>query len=123
MQESKGYWITTGLFCAALTFSGLAHALGLGPIPEAMKALGYPPYVSTLLGVAKLAGVVALLAPGHPILKEWAYAGFTFNLLGAFASHLFAGDPIVEALPPLALLGMAAASYALRPSERRLAVA
>jgi hypothetical protein len=122
LQESRGYWVTTGLFCLALTFSGLAHGLGLGPIPEAMKALGYPPYVSTLLGVAKLAGVVALVVPGRPVLKEWAYAGFTFNLLGAFASHLFAGDPLAEALPPLLLLGLAAASYHLRPAQRRLAV-
>ena len=89
-----GYWIATGLFCAMLTGSGLAHLTHVEFIAESMAELGYPPYLLTILGTAKLLGIVALLAPGRPLLKEWAYAGFAFNLIGATASHAFSGDPI-----------------------------
>jgi hypothetical protein len=88
-----------------------------------MMTLGYPAYVMTILGIAKLLGVGALLIPGRPLLKEWAYAGFTFNMLGATASHLFVGDPMSETLPPLVLLCLGAVSYQLRPASRRLAAA
>ena len=118
-RKRMGYWTTTGLFCLVLAFSGVAHLGRLEPMLESMTALGYPPYFMSILGTAKLLGVAALLAPGRPLLKEWAYAGFTFNLTGAFLTHLFVGDPIGEALPPLLLLGLAAASYWLRPPERR----
>jgi hypothetical protein len=83
------YWLTTGLFCAVLGFSGFAHFTHLEPMVEAMTKLGYPLYFMTILGSAKLLGVAALLAPGRPLLKEWAYAGFAFNLLGATACHRF----------------------------------
>ena len=123
MSRNTGYWAATGLFCLALGSGGLGHLLRAAPMAEGMAALGYPAYVMTILGVAKLCGVAALLVPGLPLMKEWAYAGFTFNLLGATISHLFAGDPIAEALPPLVLLGIAAASYYLRPASRRLVAA
>ena len=86
-----------------------------------MTALGYPSYFMTILGAAKLLGVAAVLAPGLPLLKEWAYAGFAFNLIGAVATHIAVADPIGEWLPPLVLLGLGAASYVLRPASRRLA--
>lgn len=120
MNRTTGYWVATGLFCAVLAFSGAAHLGQLGMIAEAMGHLGYPPYVSTMLGLAKLAGVVALLLPGKPLLKEWAYAGFTFNLVGATASHAFSGDPLSETIRPAAVLGIGATSYLLRPASRRL---
>ena len=63
---------------------------------EAMAELGYPVYLMTILGVAKLLGVLALLLPGTPLLKEWAYAGFTFDLLGASVSHAFVGHSIAQ---------------------------
>ncbi len=120
-RKDLPYWITTGLFCAALGLGGIAHTFRLGPIPESMAALGYPDFVMTIIGVAKILGAIALLAPGRPLLKEWAYAGFTFNLLGATWSHVAAGDPIAESIPPLVLIGLGAASYLLRPGSRRLA--
>ena len=120
MNRTRGYWIATGLFCVALSLSGLGHLLRIETIAESMRAMGYPLFVSTILGTAKLFGVGALLMPGKPLLKEWAYAGFTFNLLGAFASHLAVGDSIVHALPPALLLGIGGASYLLRPASRRL---
>ena len=118
-SREVAYWATTGLFCAVLGFSGIAHTTRIAFVAEEMAALGYPVHVMTILGVAKLLGVVALLAPGRPLLKEWAYAGFTFNLLGATASHVFVGDPIVESIRPFLLLLLCAASYLLRPAARR----
>jgi hypothetical protein len=115
------YWLTTGLFCAVLGFSGFAHFSHLEPMVEAMAKLGYPLYFMTILGSAKLLGVATLLAPRRPLLKEWAYAGFAFNLLGATASHAFTGDPLSETIRPAALLVVGAASYLLRPAARRLA--
>jgi hypothetical protein len=122
-RREVAYWIATGLFCVAFVLGGLGHLLRADPMRDGMLRLGFPLYVMTILGVAKLLGVVALLAPGRPLLKEWAYAGFTFNLLGATASHAFAGDPAAEFVGPLFLLGLGAASYHLRPAGRRLAAA
>ena len=87
---------------------------------ESIEALGYPEYLMTILGVAQLLGVVALLMPRTPLLKEWAYAGFTFDLLGAAASHAFVGDAAMEVVLPLIILGISAVSYWLRPVSRRL---
>jgi len=123
MSRYTRYWIATGLFCLAFAGSGVAHLVRAEPIAQAMAGLGYPAYVMTILGVAKLLGVAALLAPGRPLLKEWAYAGFCFDLVGAAASHLFAGDALGHVLPPLALLALGALSHQLRPSDRRLAAA
>jgi hypothetical protein len=57
-----------------------------------MRALGYPVYFLTILGVWKVLSAPALLAPRLPRLKEWAYAGIFFDLTGAAASHAFSGD-------------------------------
>lgn len=123
MSRTVAYWASTGLFCAALGFGGIAHLLRADAMAEGIATLGYPPYLMTILGAAKVLGVVALLAPGLPLLKEWAYAGFTFNLLGATASHIFVGDPASETVRPALVLVLAIASYFLRPPSRRLAPA
>ena len=115
-----GYWIATGLFCVVFVVGGAGHLLRLEMQAEGMAGLGYPAYVMTILGVAKLLGVAALLIPGWPLLKEWAYAGFTFDLLGASASHAFAGDPAREIFIPLVILALGAVSYHLRPASRRI---
>ena len=114
------YWTVTILFCLAMAAGGTMNLLRVEQQKEEMAELGYPPYVMTILGIAKIAGVIALLVPGLPLLKEWAYAGFTFDLLGASASHAFVADPLVEIIVPLILLSIAAASYILRPLSRRL---
>jgi hypothetical protein len=120
-REEIAYWVVTGLFCAAFTAGGTSHLLRVESMAESMTALGYPLYVMTILGVAKLLGVVALLVPQHSLLKEWAYAGFAFDLIGALASHAFVGDPPPAFVGPVALLALGAASYHLRPASRRLA--
>ena len=112
--------MATGVFCLAMTAGGTMNLLRAELQKESMVALGYPEYLMTILGTAKLLGVVALLMPRFPLLKEWAYAGFTFDLLGASASHAFVRDPPMETALPLIILGIAAASYVLRPASRRL---
>lgn len=115
-----GYWLATGLFCLAMTAGGTMNLLHVDVQKESIRALGYPKYLMTILGTAKVLGVTALLIPGTPMLKEWAYAGFTFDLLGAAASHAFVGDAAMEVVLPLIVLGIASASYLLRPASRRL---
>ena len=119
--RSLVYWLTTGVFCLVLSFSGVTHFLHAEFMVENMSLLGYPVYVMTILGSFKLLGVATLLAPRLPMLKEWAYAGFTFNLIGATASHLFAGEPFSHWIRPLVVLGIGAVSYLYRPASRRLA--
>ena len=119
-MKTKLYWLATGLFCLVFAAGGTANLLKAPPQVEAMTILGYPTYMMTILGVFKILGVIALLAPGFPILKEWAYAGFTFDMLGASASHAFVGDPLSATITPLVILAIGVASYRLRPDSRRV---
>ena len=87
------YWIFTGLFSVLMIFSSVG---GLGDNPEAakfMSDLGYPPYFSLFISVAKILGVVAILIPGYPRIKEWAYAGLVFDLVGATYSQIAVNMP------------------------------
>jgi hypothetical protein len=120
-HRTIAYWAATALFCAVLGFSGATHFLHVEFMVNNMAMLGYPVYFMTIIGGFKILGVIALLAPGLPLLKEWAYAGFTFNLIGASTSHLYAGEPFSHWIRPLIVLSLCAASYLLRPETRRLA--
>jgi hypothetical protein len=117
------YWASTGLLSAALLMGGLSQLLHAPNVTTTMAHLGYPAYFSTIIGTWKTLGALALLAPALPRLKEWAYAGIAFNLSGAALSHLAVGDGAGPVIPPLFLLGLAAASWALRPARRKLGVA
>lgn len=87
----------------------------------AFTSLGYPLYLPAILGVAKILGVLALIAPGTPRVKEWAYAGFAFVFIGAICSHLAAGQE-KAAIMPAANLVVLVVSYICRPAARRLAI-
>ena len=115
-----GYWIATGILCFIMGVGGVMDALRTADALEIFARLGYPAYFALLLGVAKLLGVVAVVVPGFPRLKEWAYAGFTFDLLAAAASHAAIGDSAFEIAFPLTLLIPLALSHAWRPPGRRL---
>jgi uncharacterized membrane protein YphA (DoxX/SURF4 family) len=115
-----GYWLATGIICFIMGGGGVMDALRTDEALEIFARLGYPAYFAFLLGVAKLLGVVAILVPGFPRLKEWAYAGFTFDLLAAAASHAAVGDPAFEIAFPIAFLIPLAMSHAWRPPGRRL---
>lgn len=117
--RSIGYWVTTVLFALALGGSALGDLLRAPQVVEGVAHLGYPGYLVTLLGVWKVLGLVAVLVPGFPRLKEWAYAGFFFELSGAVFSHVASGDA-GHLGAPLVLAALGMASWALRPEARRL---
>lgn len=121
--RNAGYWTATILIALALLSGGAAYLSGADTPLRGMADLGYPAYVVTILGIWKVLGGVALLAPRFPLLKEWAYAGIAFNLTGAAFSHAAVGDPRAKVIVPLVLLAIAAASWALRPASRRLSAA
>src|SRR5207253_1171196 len=86
-----GFWIVTALFCLQIGFTAYAQ-LRLPQVAEAFTHLGFPDYFRVELSLAKLLGVVLLLAPGPARLKEWAYAGFAITLGSALIAHLSVGD-------------------------------
>jgi uncharacterized membrane protein YphA (DoxX/SURF4 family) len=77
------YWVVTILFCGLMIFSSLNQLRNTPDAHAFMSHLGYPDYFSQFIGVMKVFGVIAILIPGFPRLKEWAYAGLFFDLVGA----------------------------------------
>ena len=118
--RAAGYWTTTTLVALAFLTGGAAYLARADEPVRGMAALGYPAYFVTILGAWKLLGGLALLAPRLPRLKEWAYAGIAFDLTGAAFSHAAVAHPAAKVIAPLVILGLAAASWALRPASRRL---
>jgi len=115
------YWGTTGLAALALLGGGFGQVSRSPEMVENMLKLGYPVYFMVIIGTWKLLAALALVVPGAPRLKEWAYAGLTFLLTGAFVSHLAAGDPLANSIAPLAILGLVLTSMVTRPDSRKLA--
>jgi len=94
MKKTKiMYWIFTGLFAALMLLSSIPDILNLPDAVIFMAQLGYPPYFTPFIGVAKLLGVIAILVPGYPRMKEWAYAGLVFDLVGAAYSQMCSNMP------------------------------
>jgi len=115
-----GYWVSTAIVAFVLLSGGIADVSHQQATVEGMTRLGYPLYFTTLLGVWKLLGGLALLAPRLPRLKEWAYAGAFFDFSGAVVSHASMGDPWTHLAFPLAFAVITLASWALRPPDRIL---
>ena len=118
-QKSITYWTTTVFVSLVMGVSGTLAITHAGLMMKALSHLGYPRYFSNLLGVGKLAGVVVLLAPGMPRLKEWAYVGCGITILSASYSHYSSGDGLL-ALEPLVTFAGLVISYISRPAARRL---
>ena len=115
------YWVTTALVVFELTMGGAWDVLRVPQVRELIERLGYPPYFLVILGTWKLLGAVALVIPRFPRLKEWAYAGVFFDLTGAVVSLFASGLINVSAMAyPTFMIGVAVASWALRPPSRRL---
>ncbi len=105
------------LFAGLMLLSAFMYLSGAPQIQESLAHLGYPPYILTILGIAKLLGAVALLQPVLPTLREWAYAGFTINLIGATASHALSGDPMGVTVAPVMVLALLAVSYVWQATD------
>jgi DoxX-like family len=121
------YWITTiwlalGMLATGILQLSKAKAEGAIAPPgvDGIGHLGYPVYLLTIIGVWKILGVIALLAPKFPLLKEWAYAGFFFIMSGAVFSHIAVGDATVELIPSLLLLTLTVLSWYFRPLSRKI---
>ena len=122
--KTIAYWVTTVLGPGSFVIGGVLHLRGDASVLATLSHLGYPVYFASISGFWKLVGAVAVVVPGLPRLKEWAYAGFFFDLTGAAASRAFVGDPIAEGggiVAPLGFLVLVITSWALRPASRKLA--
>jgi hypothetical protein len=117
--KTIAYWATTGLLVFCMT-GGIFELLGLKTTMDGIMRLGYPAYIVPALGLAKILGILAILWPGLPRLKEWAYAGIFFNMMGAFVSHVAHKDPAWSIVVTLVIAGITLASWALRPRSRQL---
>ena len=119
--KTAAFWATTILGPSSFVIGGVLGLVGGQDVVDAARHLGYPLYFVTILSTWKLLGAIAITAPGLPRVKEWAYAGFFFDLTAAAVSHAAVGDGAGDIVAPLVFLALVAASYVLRPVGRRLA--
>ena len=117
------YWIATIWLALGMVATGSGQLFqmknGQGGA-DMITHLGYPVYLLALLGIWKILGVIALLIPKFPLLKEWAYAGFFFIMSGAMFSHIAIGDSVSTLLPALLLLILIIISWYFRPANRKI---
>ena len=116
--KAIGYWVATGLLVFCMT-GGIFELLGLKPTIEGIMRLGYPSYIIPALGLGKVLAILAILWPGLPRLKEWAYAGIFFNMMGAIVSHVAHDDHAWILVVTVVIAAITLASWALRPESRR----
>ena len=114
------YWIATLWLSLGMVSTGIVQLLKMKEESAFIIRMGYPEYFLPLLGAWKILGVMAILIPKSPLLKEWAYAGFFFTMSGALYSHIVLGDPVNEIFPPLLLLVLTIISWYFRPADRKI---
>ena len=117
--KTIAYWVTTGLVVFCMT-GGIFELLGLQTTNAGIMRLGYPPYIIPALGLGKVLAILAIVWPGFPRLKEWAYAGVVFNMIGATVSHVARNDAAWSIVVTVTIAAITLASWALRPQSRRL---
>jgi hypothetical protein len=105
------YWVFTVLICALMLFSAFGTFRNDPKGAELIKHIGFPLYIFKFLAVAKILGVVAILVPGYARLKEWAYAGFFFDMAGATYCYIAIGDPVSAWAPILIFIAILFGSY------------
>src|SRR5215203_4026593 len=110
------YWVSTIWLSLGMTSTGIVQLLRGKEEVTFITELGYPEYFLVIIGVWKILGVIAVLIPGYPLVKEWAYAGFFFVMSGAVFSHLATGDAAIEFFGPALLLVLIAISWYFRPA-------
>jgi len=113
------YWVATLWLALGMTATGIVQLVKMDEEAQNFSHLGYPRYLLTILGVWKILGVIAVLIPKFPLLKEWAYAGFFFAMSGAVISHIASGDAAMELFGPTLLLLLTLLSWYFRPADRK----
>ncbi len=114
------YWIFTILFALLMFGSAIPDILSQPIAVKGMhEELGYPLYFLPFIGVAKALGVIAILIPGFPKIKEWAYAGLFFDLIGAMYSIMAVGKPASDWAPMVFPISLAVIAYILYQKKAR----
>ena len=114
------YWIATLWLALGMASTGIVQLIEMEKEVDMMEHLGYPIYFLTIIGVWKILGVIAILIPKFPVVKEWAYAGFFFLMSGAVISHLVMGDATKEIFGPMLLIILTVTSWYFRPADRKI---
>ena len=119
-KNVTAYWIFTVLTALLFAVPGVALLLRVPHFTADMAQLGYPVYFLTILGIGKLLGVITILSPRLPRLKEWAYAGMIFDVSSAVISRAVMGGDAIKILPPILVGVIVILSWRLRPAGRAL---
>ena len=117
------YWIATIWLSLGMMSTGIVQLINMKEEVQYMLDMGYPAYFLTIIGAWKMLGVITILLPRFPLLKEWAYAGFFFIASGALLSHIAVGNPAVELFGPSLLLVLTIISWYFRPANRKINLA
>lgn len=117
------YWIATVWLSLGMVSTGIVQLIKVKEEAALFTRLGYPGYLLTIIGAWKMLGVIAILIPKFPLLKEWAYAGFFFVMSGAVVSHFAVGDSGKEFFGPVLLLVLTITSWHFRPADRKIIAA
>lgn len=117
------YWVATVWLALGMASTGVVQLIKMKEeVDKTSLSLGYPTYFLTIIGIWKLLGMIAVLVPKFPLVKEWAYAGFFFLMTGAIVSHLAVADKAVELFGPTLLLILTVVSWYFRPTDRKLSI-
>lgn len=114
------YWVATVWLALGMVSTGIVQIIKMEEEVANFTRLGFPLYVMTIIGIWKMLGVAAVLAPKLPLLKEWAYAGFFFAMSGAVFAHLAVGHGVQEVFGPALLLVLTVVSWYFRPADRKI---
>ena len=118
--RDRAYWVASAVVVSECAIGGTLDLLRAPPFYPVMLDLGYPGYLATIMGTAKLGAAVVLSAPRLPRLKEWAYAGVMINMVGAAASHVAMHQAATTLIAPTVFAALTILSWAWRPPTRRL---
>jgi len=116
------FWISTGLLALLMGVGSISNVLKQPEAVAMFQHLGYPVYLLPFLGVAKILGVITILIPGFPRLKEWAYAGLTYDLAGATYSSICTDGAAPGSLVFLIGFGLIALSYIYHHKKQKAAL-
>jgi len=114
------YWIATAWLALGMLSTAIIQLLKTEEEVTMITRLGYPVYLLSIIGVWKILGVIAVLVPKFPLVKEWAYAGFFIAMSGAVLSHLLNGDETKHIFGPTLLIILTVASWYFRPADRKV---
>ncbi|MPS64386.1 DoxX family protein [Chryseobacterium sp.] len=116
------YWVFTLWMALGMVSTAIVQLMKNKDELANFTNLGYPSYLMTIIGVWKILGVIAILIPKFPLLKEWAYSGFFFVMSGAVISHIIVNDPVSKTFPAVLLLILVIISLYFRPADRKISV-